>query len=199
MPASMGEQRLSPGFAEPVRDAQRAFRSLLEAFSYPGRIVQLGLGIEAPAPLGRAAAAACLTLLDYETPAWLDCSRESAAGTWLRFHCGCPLVADPGAARFAVTQAANLPRLAALDAGEHEFPDRSATVIVEADCLESGTPVRLTGPGIKGAAALSVAGLPDWFWADWRANGALFPRGVDVLLTAGSRLVGLPRTIGAEV
>jgi alpha-D-ribose 1-methylphosphonate 5-triphosphate synthase subunit PhnH len=31
-----------------------------------------------------------------------------------------------------------------------------------------------------------------------RENQGLFPRGIDVLITAGSRLVGLPRTTRVE-
>jgi alpha-D-ribose 1-methylphosphonate 5-triphosphate synthase subunit PhnH len=39
-----------------------------------------------------------------------------------------------------------------------------------------------------------VRGLPDGFWRALRENNDRFPRGVDVLLTAGRHLVALPRT-----
>ena len=32
---------LAPGLADPPHDAQRLFRGVLEAFSHPGRIIQL--------------------------------------------------------------------------------------------------------------------------------------------------------------
>jgi len=43
-----------------------------------------------------------------------------------------------------------------------------------------------------------VAGLPPGFLAEWEANRALFPRGVDVILCAGDHLAALPRTVRIE-
>lgn len=56
----------------------------------------------------------------------------------------------------------------------------------------------LTGPGINGQRTLSVSGLAQDFWTQWRANHGLFPLGVDVFLIQGNRLCGLPRTVVAE-
>ncbi len=95
---------MAPGFENPVFDSQDMFRHLLEAMSYPGRIVDAGTLATAPAPLSRAAAAVFLALADYETPVWLDATAQPARD-WLRFHCGCPVVADPAAARFALVPA----------------------------------------------------------------------------------------------
>src|SRR5690606_37837176 len=94
-PASSGAAQIAPGFANPVFDSQRIFRGLLEAMSYPGRIVDTGSLASAPAPLSPAAAATCLALADYETPVWLDPAAHPVRD-WLRFHCGCPIVSDPG-------------------------------------------------------------------------------------------------------
>ena len=51
---------LSPGFADPVLDAQASFRAILEAMSRPGRIQRIDARITPPAPLCTAAAAALL-------------------------------------------------------------------------------------------------------------------------------------------
>ena len=42
-----------------------------------------------------------------------------------------------------------------------------------------------------------MAGLPAGFPAQWRANNAGFPLGVDLLLTAGDQLCAMTRTIVA--
>src|SRR3546814_8636166 len=61
-----------PGLADPVHDSQRLFRGLLTALAHPGRAVTLSGAPEGPLPLDPATTAAALTLLDGETPLWLD-------------------------------------------------------------------------------------------------------------------------------
>lgn len=183
-----------PGFADPVADAQAAFRAVLDAMSQPGRLVQVGGGLHPPAPACPAAGAAMLTLLDAETPVWLD-GHYSAARDWIAFHCGAP-AADASKARFCA--ALGMPALDQFDAGTDEAPEASATLIVGVDGLGTGTPYRLRGPGIPDAALLRVAGLPEGFVPAWAANRARFPRGVDLLLCAGTTLAALPRSVRVE-
>jgi alpha-D-ribose 1-methylphosphonate 5-triphosphate synthase subunit PhnH len=78
--------------------------------------------------------------------------------------------------------------------GTQEYPDRSATLILEVAELEGGKQLALTGPGIKSIQMISPIGLPETFLRLWTDNRAIFPRGVDIILTAGSRFVCLPRT-----
>ena len=111
----------------------------------------------------------------------------------LRFHCGCPLLRD-GAA-FVLDPAAALMEL---DAGSEEEPERGATLILEVEALEEGAGWRLTGPGIRDTHLLRVRGAPPGFVADWTRNRARFPRGVDAILCAGSRIAALPRTVRIE-
>jgi len=183
---------LAPGFADPVLDAQRCFRALLDAMARPGRVQRIAAPCGAPAPLGPAAAAALLTLTDAGTPVWLDAG--AAVASWLRFHTGCPLAADPGAASFVLACGAP-PPLAALDAGTEEEPHHSTTLILQVAGLAEGEGWRLTGPGIAREHRLAVQGLPSEFMATWEANRMRFPRGVDVILCAGDRLAALPRTV----
>jgi len=188
------------GLGDIVLDSQRIFRAVMEAFAHPGRIVEVPGPVEAPKPLHRAAAAICLTLVDFETPLWLDAAAATLeVRDYLRFHCGCPVVDEPAAARFAlVADPSAMPRLDRFEAGSHEYPDASATLIVQTRALSGGEGQRLAGPGIDGHARLGTAGLPETFWRGLRDNHALFPRGVDVLLTDSSRLAALPRTTLAE-
>jgi alpha-D-ribose 1-methylphosphonate 5-triphosphate synthase subunit PhnH len=185
-----------PGLADPTLDSQRAFRSVLEAMSHPGRIVALTGAIQAPAPLHPATALVCLALFDLDTPLWLDpAASRREVREWLRFHCGMPLVDRPRAASFAlVADPLDMPPLADFDAGTAEHPDRSATVVLQVQALLGGTGRRLSGPGIEREAWLDVVGVPDAFWTWLDANQALFPRGVDVLVSAGQVIAALPRT-----
>jgi alpha-D-ribose 1-methylphosphonate 5-triphosphate synthase subunit PhnH len=186
---------ITPGFSDPVGAAQASFRAVLTALSEPGRIMTLELALEPPHPLGLAAAALALSLLDGDTPLWCDAAARAAAPS-LRFHTGAPLVEAPERARFALlADAAALPSLATFDAGTDEYPDRSATVILAVEALGAGDDLVLRGPGIAETRTLAVTGLPAGFRAEWHANHARFPRGIDVILTAGNRLAGLPRSV----
>jgi alpha-D-ribose 1-methylphosphonate 5-triphosphate synthase subunit PhnH len=188
------------GLADPVLDSQRIFRAVLDAMSHPGRLVTLGPPPLLPAPLHSATAAVCLALVDFETPLWLDpAARTAETLAHLRFHCGCPIVDEPDCARFGVVaDPARMPGLDRFDPGTDEYPDRSATVIVQARTLTAGGGRRLTGPGIETEARLDAEGLPARFWQGLRENHERFPRGVDVLLTAGAALVALPRSTRVE-
>jgi len=190
---------LTAGFADPVRDAQAAFRALLDAMARPGTIATLPMPAEPPpAPLGPAGAAVALGLCDADTPVWLD-ARLAAGGVpaWLRFHCGCPIVAEAGAAAFAFADDAP-PALDVLDAGSDLYPDHSATLVLHVASVSAGAPLRLSGPGIKDAAQVRVAGLPMDFLAQRAANRNRYPRGVDCILVAGSQALCLPRSTVVE-
>jgi alpha-D-ribose 1-methylphosphonate 5-triphosphate synthase subunit PhnH len=188
------------GLADPVLDSQRIFRALLEAMTSPGRAVTLEPAGPPLPPLNAASLAICLALVDLETPIWLDAAaRTDDVTAHLRFHCGCRIVDEPAQARFAVVaDAMGMPALDQFDPGTDEYPDRSATVIVQAGTLTAGTGRRLAGPGIESEAWLDASGLAAGFWANLRANRDRFPRGVDVLLTAGAAVAALPRTTRVE-
>lgn len=184
--------RLTPGFADPVLDAQASFRAILEAMSRPGRIQRIEARIFPPAPLCTAAGAVLLSLADSDTPLWQDAGETVAE--WLRFHCGAPITKDIGSVRFALA-CGNAPSLAALDIGTDEDPQLGATLILQVAGLVAGEGWRLTGPGIQHEHRLRVLGAPADFVAAWSRNQALFPRGVDVLLCAGDSIAALPRSV----
>jgi alpha-D-ribose 1-methylphosphonate 5-triphosphate synthase subunit PhnH len=185
---------LLPGFADPVLDAQSAFRAVLEAMSRPGRVQRLPRPPSPPAPLCAAAGAVLLTLADSETPLWLDAGPDAEG--WARFHAGSPLVSDPAEAAFLMSVGMP-PALESLRAGTDDDPHLSATLILQVEALVEGEGWRLTGPGIENEHRLRVKGAPAGFVAAWAANRALFPRGVDVVLCAGDRVAALPR--GTEI
>lgn len=184
-----------PGFAEPVADAQTTFRAVLDAMARPGTIHQVGANLSPPAPLDPATAAVLLTLTDNETPLWLD-ERATKAREWLAFHCGAVTSQQPAEAEFALALA--LPELAAFSSGTDEAPESSTTLIVQLAALGSGTRYRLAGPGLREPILFAATGLPANFPAMWQSNHALFPRGVDLVLCAGTTVTALPRSVSVE-
>ena len=186
---------LAPGLADPVFSSQTVFRATMEAMAHPGRLVAIADLPEPPAPLSPAAAAICLSLADVDAPIWLDdAAATDAVRRYLRFHTGAP----PEQAAFAVIAGA-VPVLAGFAQGSDGFPEQSATLIIQVRRLAADGPLTLHGPGIDGGRTLDIDGPDAGFWQEWQTNGALFPRGVDVVFTAGGLICGLPRTIRVEV
>ena len=190
---------LAAGFADPSHDSQRVFRAVLDAFSHPGRIIAVPAEVETPGALSAATTAFLLTFIDRETPLWLAPQLDSAeVRDFVRFHAGAPVVADAAAAIFAFATTAREPMLAGLAIGTDPYPDRSATLVIQAPSLRDGPTRTLRGPGIDGSTTAGIAGLADSFWSEWAANRALFPCGIDVVFTAGTELLALPRSITVE-
>lgn len=183
----MQTNTLEGGFADPPAEAAVAFRDVMEAMARPGTIRQI-VGAVPPAPLSPAAGTALLTLCDGETPVHLagelDCDPVRA---WLAFHTGAPRAGRPDCMFAVGTWEALLP-LSDYPCGTPEYPDRSATLIVELPDL-SATGATLTGPGVETEARLSLPEI-----AVFRANAARFPLGLDFLFTCGAQIAALPRT-----
>jgi alpha-D-ribose 1-methylphosphonate 5-triphosphate synthase subunit PhnH len=191
---------LLPGFDDPVDGGQATFRAALDAMARPGRPQPVDSPCGVPPGLSHAMSALLLTLADVDTAVWLPPGVQPAVLAFLRFHCASPLVDDPALARFVVVPAGfQAPSLDLCDAGDPAYPDRSATLIIEAASLAQGHSVTLTGPGIQYEQLLAASGLPEGFWDQWQANHRRFPLGVDALLTHGRQVCGLPRTTRVEV
>jgi alpha-D-ribose 1-methylphosphonate 5-triphosphate synthase subunit PhnH len=198
----------APGFADPTRDAQRAFRAILDALAHPARTFPLAGPAEPPAVLGPGLAAVALTLLDEDSVVWLGGALGSDPETagWLAFHTGARRTSEPAAADFVIAAPDALPPLASLALGTDEAPHLSATVVLDARGhaaadpsaarFTSGLNTRFTahGPGIDGTAALAAPWAPEGFAAAWQHNTELFPRGVDLLIVDADTVTGLPRT-----
>jgi alpha-D-ribose 1-methylphosphonate 5-triphosphate synthase subunit PhnH len=189
-------ESLDGGFPDAVTHAQTVFRSVMDAMARPGTIGMVEASVAPPAPLGVAAGALLLTLCDHDTPIWLTpAASKSALPGWIGFHTGASLTTTRSEAKFAFVEAgAPVPSLTQFALGTQEYPDRSTTVVLEVTSLEGGLPLQLTGPGIRDTATIAPKGLPETFLRQWADNRAMFPRGVDVVLTAGRRFIALPRT-----
>lgn len=192
--------RLLPGFRDPVFGSQAVFRTLMSCVAYPGRIYTLDESVSGPGTLDPATTAACLCLIDSDTPLWLDAgARSGDVRTYFQFHCGAPLTDEPSVACFAVaTEAAQLSDLTVFYPGDVEYPDRSTTLIAQVASLRGGAATTWSGPGIKTKAVTRIAGLPAGFWSSWELNRALYPLGLDVFFTCGREVMALPRSIEVD-
>ena len=189
------------GFQEPVFEAQAVFRTLMDCMARPGTIGSVAATVTPPAPLNATAGAVALTVCDHDTPVWLTpMLAASALPGWLAFNAGATVTDERQNARFAfVEKGAMLPNLCLFAQGTQEYPDRSTTLVVEIEAFDGGRPLVLTGPGIRTEEEISPLGLPDMFAHFWSENRQSFPRGVDLILVAGEKILCLPRTTVVSV
>ena len=183
------------GFSDAAVQSAHAFRAIMQAMARPGRVMEIGADVEAPSPLLSSAAAIALTLCDFQTPVWLspELSNERVAH-YLRFHSGAPLAADPGSAQFVFATASSLvSKLELLRQGTHDYPDRSATLVVQIAGF-GRVMVELAGPGLRGSQNFGVDGLDAAFWESMVENHARFPTGIDVIFAAPGQMAALPRS-----
>ncbi|MCR5977359.1 phosphonate C-P lyase system protein PhnH [Gordonia jinghuaiqii] len=187
----------APGFDDPTREAQSAFRAVLDALSHPGRRFPITGASAAPQPLGPELGALALTLLDDDCTAWLapELSATPAVVTWLTFHTGVRVIDSPAEAQFLLsTDAESLPRLDSLAVGTDEAPHLSATVLLALPAGGSSTRFVGRGPGIETSQIIEVPSALSDFATLWNHNTTLFPRGIDIVFAAGDTVAGLPRT-----
>jgi alpha-D-ribose 1-methylphosphonate 5-triphosphate synthase subunit PhnH len=188
----MTPDALLGGFSDASVQSAHAFRASLEALARPGTLHDLA-GATPPEPMSVAAGVLVLTLCDGTTSVHLAGAHDCAdLRDWITFHTGAPLVAAEQAV-FAIGTWDALQPVGRFAIGQPDYPDRSATLIVEMPEL-TAEGARLTGPGIKDEAHFS---LPES--AAFAANRAEFPLGFDCFFTAGPRVAGLPRSTKVEV
>src|SRR6056297_3138500 len=166
----MQPDTLKGAFANAPVQSAKAFRAAMNAMARPGRIELLD-GAQPPAPMSPAAGALILTLCDPETPIHLagmhDCPHVRA---WITFHTGAP-ISDPESASFVLGNWQSLQPLSRFPMGTPEYPDRSATLIVEMSKL-SATGARLSGPGIKDSTGFALPEVTAFM-----ANASFYPLG----------------------
>jgi len=195
MTQTLDLSQVTPGFDDPVLDAQSCFRKVLDAISHPGRIYALDVP-PAPAPLNPASAGLALTLMDFDTPIYLSPALQTdSIVSWLRFHCSAPITTVPNEAAFAFLQEGDVwPSIDEFHPGDAKYPDTSTSLVIQLSSLESGPSVKLEGPGIETQETISPKALPENFWDARAENVVDFQLGVDCYLTAGNQVIGLPRT-----
>ena len=192
------------GFSNPTLCSQAVFRQSLVALSLPGQPQALDLRLSNPAMqvpqnAHAAAAALLLALLDQDCKVWLSGGFASSdAAAWLRFHTGCTLVTDPGQADFVwVAQANELPAFENLAQGNAQYPEQSATCVVQVtgfDTAPASDAWTLSGPGVNGTTHLKLVGLSENFVPLRRNSQVHAPCGIDFFFTHNDTLLGLPRS-----
>jgi alpha-D-ribose 1-methylphosphonate 5-triphosphate synthase subunit PhnH len=188
---------LAAGFDEPVFGTQLAFRSIMEAISFPGRILEVVRPQGHPKGWPSSLASGCLTLLDSDVTVWLD-HEDPDALNYLKFHTGCRISPRPEDADFAIILDVASAPLHQFKIGTDQYPDRSATLLIACESLTAGAPIDVSGPGIKSTNRMAPNIRNNQFWGIWADNNSLYPLGFDVFFFADNAVLALPRGVSAQ-
>ncbi len=169
--------------------AGRIYRDVLAAYTRPG-LEQMLPSTDFPAALLPA-----LALADLDTGVEV---LESDGRHWLEVltvATGAPATSADRARYLTVLRAPTADDLLTATRGSALSPESAATVVVEVTSLRGGTPVELTGPGVKEAERISPSGFDEQLWRARNEATADFPAGIDLLIVAeDGAMVGIPRT-----
>ncbi|SEI79547.1 alpha-D-ribose 1-methylphosphonate 5-triphosphate synthase subunit PhnH [Cyclobacterium xiamenense] len=185
---------------DPIFDAQRHFRVLLDCMARPGKIAGLAdVPLAMPTGLGLPAALIGFALLNEYTSFWIHPSLSEASSYFQRQtgSRSCPL--EKADFLFgSVSMETNWVQKAPL--GTAEYPESGSTLIAEIneisnEPLKGTMAITLKGPGIDQAKTLHVSGKSENFWHALREKNENYPLGVDTFLVTKSGLISaIPRS-----
>jgi alpha-D-ribose 1-methylphosphonate 5-triphosphate synthase subunit PhnH len=195
--------RLSPAF-EPVRDAQRTFRVLLDAMARPGTVTRLPVAAS-DAPVNPWLAAALVTLLDHEVSLALEpFERGDSLELFVRQRTAVGS-ATADAADFVVAAWDHLDSQlpARLRQGSLAYPNDSATLVILVPTLDQAAPagleLALAGPGVPAGHTVRIGGLSAELF-EARDDAAEYPCGIDMMLIdPDGRVAALPRSTAIRI
>lgn len=194
---SLAGSALTLGFNDKVSQSQASFRALMDALSHPALAREFSALTSAWGAMPASSVTLLLTLADQDTAIWLDqpYADDRELRAHIAFYCGAPIVAEPERAAFAfISEAARIGHFARFASGEPDFPDRSATLVVQTGELQTG-PHLFAGPGIREPRGFGAGGLSADFASQWRRNRRSFPLGVDLIFVTEAKVVALPRSL----
>lgn len=165
---------------------QGVFRSLMNAFAFPGSIEAIRRGSDK----GGTSLQMVLAALADELVTVADVYHLISESDWRKYE---SLQVNPEKAQFIVSSGSQEPLIEPC-LGSLENPEEGATFIICIDDLGKGMELVLSGPGVQGERLLAVSGLHRR-WLERREEwNSAFPMGVDVILVDSTQVAALPRT-----
>lgn len=175
---------------------QKSFRKLLEAISYPGKLVEFSADLAYRGDLSNELMEAVISLVDGEVGLYTSSDDEKAKEEiYIRTNAS---VKEISQADFIVVAKEDFSKLSSIinqaGKGTYVSPDKGATIIVEIGEFSSKEKLSLRGPGIEGVKQCQIPNSSSWLQA---RNEAVekFPMGIDMFfISADKKILGLPRT-----
>lgn len=181
-----------------VHTTQQIYRLLVDVASRPGHVKQADEAVKNYSTFSDAALLVGMTLFDNEITYFTN---DKTMKNELKVLTGGVPSKDYRNTDFIVLKEADLKPAYFTDVlhGVLISPEKSTTLLIEADSIGEGNKYRLTGPGIKEATDLQLSLSNEWI--ELRNDVCKeFPLGIDLILTdQNNNVVMIPRTTKVEV
>ena len=189
-----------PGLKDPVHSSVEIFRLLTNVMSKPGSVEKLPDICGHPENLSQATAAVLLSLADMDTSLYLarELDHPISRG-FLTLHTGVKMLEAATNADFVLaTQETDIAQYQDLPVGDPQYPDQSATLILQVNEIQGSKKISLSGPGIKDKKTIMFPDLTGNFFAWREMKNSRYPCGIDVIFASSSELMAIPRTTKLE-
>lgn len=186
-----------------IFDSQKIFRTLLDAFAHPGKVVKISdLKIAPPTGISKASTGVLFALLDFEVGFAVSTSnkkQKEKIEEYFIINTGSRLK-NLESADF-ILALGELPQLERIKKGSLEYPDQGATIVYSVEEVNESlsgaesVSLTLTGPGIKGKRNLALKGLKKQELIKIMEVNKEFPLGADfVFADREGNFFALPRS-----
>jgi alpha-D-ribose 1-methylphosphonate 5-triphosphate synthase subunit PhnH len=181
-----------------VFDCQEVFRKLLEAFSNPGRAVDISNNAKKLNTTLGAYLAVAATLIDNET-SYCVVGNEVLSELVQQFTYGQPQKLEQSGFVFIqadcdTDQIGSI--LSSVPAGTMEEPHKSGIVFVRVDSLQASPGHTIKGPGVKGELVAPFSAYAARWMRLRRAAAHEYPCGVDLaFITDSGQIMAAPRLV----
>lgn len=182
----------------PVHQTQQHYRTLIDIFSYPGKIGKSGEKPDNYSTFSDGVLMTVMTLFDNEVTCYTTLKSD---GREFITMTGAQMVDDAGDADYLVIKEDNLEASIFEKAliGTLSSPEHSGCLIIEVDSFNEGNYYKMSGPGIKEDMVMQVS--LEEKWINHRNEKCKeYPLGIDLILIDGrSNMMSIPRTTKIEV
>ncbi len=185
-----------------VFDAQTHFRTIMDAFSHPGTLHNLKeVNCCPPEGLATSTAFVALALMNTDVTCAVFIPQKEDIIAYLTTNTNVRIESSAKANFIIVSGDSTGQEIEHSFEGDPAYPETSAFVLLQIARLanvpfEGGTELTLSGPGIKNAQALFIAGIKNEVIAAIQEKNSEYPLGIDVILCAeDGSISAIPRSI----
>lgn len=184
-----------------VFDSQKIFRKILDSMARPGKINNLiDLQISPPQQLNRSSALIGFALLNSDV-SFFSVNNSNEVNEYLKVNTSSIPSTSVEDADFVFISGKSMSEIIGnIKKGELEFPEDSATLIIDVDKIEK-SPIDqsceliLKGPGVKSEEILYIKGITDEIFQEIKNANSEYPLGIDVILSdVDGNIICIPRT-----